>query len=145
MGLYNKLKSHKATTHDYHTLVKVTLAHIIIFNRKRAGEVERLEKSTYLHRVAETPQGEIENSLSRSERLLAKSLTLLHIRGKRNRKVPLLLTPEMVKMIDLIITKQSSFSVPNNNKFIFARPTVTHASEVAMLLATLRPILEQKT
>lgn len=52
---------------------------------------------------------------------MLKNLTLLHIRGKGGKKVPLLLTPKMVKFIDVILLNRDLFGVSNSNNYIFAK------------------------
>lgn len=115
------MKGNTANAEDFKMMTRIVLVHVITFNRKRVGEVERLEKSTYLKKIQEVPQGEIENGLSKCETLLLMNLTLLHIRGKRGKKVPLLLTPKMVKYIDVVLAKRQVFGIPRDKKYVFGR------------------------
>lgn len=46
---------------------------------------------------------------------------MVEIRGKRGRKVPMLLTPQMKKSIDLLIEKRKEVGIPDDNPYIFAR------------------------
>lgn len=49
-------------------------------------------------------------------------MDLIEITGKRNRKVPILLTQETKSAVELLITKRPS-AIPSANKFVFARAT----------------------
>lgn len=49
-------------------------------------------------------------------------ISLAYIRVKKGRKVPLLMTQTMVKLLDTIILKREEFQVPNENDYIFRRP-----------------------
>lgn len=54
---------------SYSEVAKIALAHLIIINRRRPGEVALLEVESYRNRVKSTePQGEIEEILSKSEK-----------------------------------------------------------------------------
>lgn len=48
----------------------------------------------------------------------------LEIRGKRGRKVPVLLTPEMQQSLDLLVAKRHECGVLKENGYLFARPCV---------------------
>ena len=49
-------------------------------------------------------------------------MDLIEITGKRNRNVPILLTPETKSAVELLITKRPS-TTPSANEFVFARAT----------------------
>lgn len=58
-----------------------------MLNRKRVGEVERLENGLFINGLCnDTPQGEIEAALRDHEKLLVKNLTLIEVRGKEAEK-----------------------------------------------------------
>lgn len=50
-------------------------------------------------------------------------LDLIYIRGKRGRKVPVLLTAEVTQAIECLIITRNSVGVHEDNKYIFAAPT----------------------
>jgi hypothetical protein len=83
---------------NWQNLARVTLVAIIIFNRRRAGEAERLLVSDY-ERRNKNPLGiqDIAESLSEVERLLCTTMTRIEIRGKRGRTEPMILTPQLIK------------------------------------------------
>lgn len=48
---------------------------------------------------------------------------MVEIRGKRGRKVPVILTPEVKDSIDLLNKTRKPVEIPDENPFIFARPS----------------------
>lgn len=59
----------------YMEVVKCTLAHVIVFNRRRCGEVQRLLIQDYLTKEkSNTPQGEIEVILSEKDKRRSRAL-----------------------------------------------------------------------
>ncbi|XP_039289334.1 uncharacterized protein LOC120352517 [Nilaparvata lugens] len=120
---FERLTRSDATESDYRNLGGITLTHLIVFNRKRVGEVERITKKTYLEKLHnEDNQKEIESSLSECEKLLVKTMSLVYIRGKKGRKVPLLMTPTMLKYIYTLLLRRDCFGVPSNNNYVFGNP-----------------------
>lgn len=67
---------------DREFLNQLTLAELVIFNRRRGGETQRMRIDAYLSRKEnpECPPSEVMNSLSATEKCLLKSLSL---EGKR--------------------------------------------------------------
>jgi len=87
------------------TLAMVTLVSIILFNRRRAGETEQLLLDEYNKRSTDNLSvKDIADSLSEVERVLCRTMSSVEIRGKRGRIVPIMLTPQMVTIIDLLIS-----------------------------------------
>ena len=50
-------------------------------------------------------------------------LDLVYVKGKRGRKVPILMTNEVAKAIKCLIATRSTVGIPKENKYIFAAPT----------------------
>ena len=55
--------------------------------------------------------------------LFTYRLDLVYVRGKRGRKVPVLMTGEVVQAINVLIKTRSVVGVSRENKYIFAAPT----------------------
>jgi hypothetical protein len=107
----------------WYELAEATLAKFILFNRKRSGEAERLLVETYSNRNRDTtPDTDIFNSLSASEKLMCSTLERIEIRGKFGRTVPVILPPELVGALDLLVKYRDAVNVNRNNPFLFARP-----------------------
>ncbi|KAG8176112.1 hypothetical protein JTE90_025570 [Oedothorax gibbosus] len=117
-----RLMLNKPTAEGWKQLCEVTLAQVLLFNRKRSGEVERRKIETFENRdKTAISQTEIQESLSEFERKLSQSLTLLEVRGKRGRRVPILLTDEMKVCVELLIKHRNLTGVSANNDYIFAK------------------------
>lgn len=65
---------------------------------------------------------EIMSTLSDFERQLSKRLDMVEIMGKRGRKVPVILTAEMTRSIDLLIKTRKAVGIQERNPYVFARP-----------------------
>ena len=118
------LKSLKEETSssNWKDLAKVTLAQLIIFNRRREGEVSRTPLSAYLLIDGSETHEDINLALTPLEQKLCKHFSRMTIVGKRGRKVPLLLTPIIRESLDLLVQKREECGVLNENVFLFALP-----------------------
>ncbi|XP_060599234.1 uncharacterized protein LOC132752863 [Ruditapes philippinarum] len=118
----NNIKGDKTgTLYAYTNLCKLLLSQIILFNRKRAGEVERLKKEDFLKcSVNQNVDEEIKKSLTEFEKHLCHSHLRVETRGKRGRKVAILFTQTMKANIDHLLQLQSELNI--NSKYVFIRP-----------------------
>lgn len=103
-------------------LSKVTLTQLILFNRRREGEVSRMQVETYLRRNQQEVQDDIFESLTPFEKKLCERLTRVEIRGKRGRKVPVLFPTNVKDSVELLIKTRENVGIPPTNPYIFARP-----------------------
>ncbi|XP_060875396.1 uncharacterized protein LOC132952418 [Metopolophium dirhodum] len=106
----------------YKLFCKTLLTQIILLNRRRSGEVERIQITDYLNRDKKKMQEEILKSLTEVESKLSNSFIRFEIRGKRGRGVPVLLTPDMKKSLDLMLDMRASVHIFEQNKNLFAIP-----------------------
>ncbi len=60
--------------------------------------------------------------LTKFEKKLCEHFSRVEIRGKRGRKVAVLLTPGMVESLNLLINNRVECDVHDTNIFLFARP-----------------------
>ncbi|XP_041935947.1 uncharacterized protein LOC121698170 isoform X15 [Alosa sapidissima] len=102
---YNELSSEPSKNTWVH-LTKITLTQVMMFNRRRTGEVSKMPLSTYFAPNPVDLQEDVGMALSELEKKLCQHFRRLEIRGKRGRKVPVLLTPEMQRSLDLLVAKQ---------------------------------------
>ena len=73
----------------WQTLARVTLVSIILFNRRRAGETEKLLLDEYKKRSTDNLSVKgIADSLSEVERVLCKTMSCLKIIGKHGALFP---------------------------------------------------------
>ncbi|CAH2101220.1 unnamed protein product [Euphydryas editha] len=105
-------------------LTQCTLISIQIFNRRRAGEIERLLIANYQTKqdLTEHIDKELYKKLADTTKNFAKQFVRLTIRGKRGRPVPVLLNPLAVNCIDTILAYREQANVRSNNEFIFSVP-----------------------
>jgi len=68
----------------------------------------------------ETSNKELLNSLRPIERLLMKRMDLVQVPGKRNRRVPILITPEIGRAMQLLVNTRAVCGIPPQNKYFFA-------------------------
>ena len=102
----------------YTELLQLTLAQVILFNRKRSGEAERMRLADYQTAISANvePSTEVQVSLSKFEIHLCKThMGIETSKGKRGRRVPLLLTQDMLAAVKAIVAGISS-------EFLFGRP-----------------------
>ncbi|KAF3838040.1 hypothetical protein F7725_009808 [Dissostichus mawsoni] len=120
--VHSKLSADKSPQ-TWSQLAKVTLTQVILFNRRRAGEVSKMPLSAYLSQNPSDPQEDVNIALSELEKKLCKYFRRIEIRGKRGRKVPVLLTPAMQQALDLLVGTRQECGVPKENIYLFARPS----------------------
>ncbi len=119
--LYSKLTTATAPQ-TWTELAKVTLTQVFLFNRRRAEEVSKMPLSAFLSQNPSDPQEDVNEALSDLEKRLCQHCRREEIRGKRGRKVPVLLTPAMQQSLDLLVSKRQECGVLQDNTYLFARP-----------------------
>ncbi|XP_054867654.1 uncharacterized protein LOC129349183 isoform X1 [Amphiprion ocellaris] len=102
-------------------LATVTLAEVILFNRRREGEVSKMPLNAFTLRDTSRVHSDVALGLSKFEQKLCKHFQRIEIRGKRNRKVPILLTPDMLSSMEALVAHRQTCGVPNDNPYFFAR------------------------
>lgn len=110
------------TPKNWSNLARATLCEVILFNRRRAGEVSKMSLDSYLQRDTSCVHSDVVDALSEVEKKLCMHFQRIVIRGKRDRKVPILLTPEMLTSMDLLIKNRETCGVTKENEFMFSRP-----------------------
>lgn len=108
-------------------LAKIALCQVILFNRRREGEVSKMTLNAFTLRDTSSTHPDVELALSDLEKTLCRHFQRIEIQGKRGRKVPILLTPNMVSSMELLVKTRRSCDVPDENIFMFGRPqTLSH-------------------
>lgn len=103
-------------------LAEITLIYIMIYNRKRPGELERMMKLDYNNIQGITEEDEEYQQLSAEGKHAASKYVRVEIRGKLNRVVPVLLNQRMKKSVDLILKNAKSAGVSSKNPYVFGLP-----------------------
>jgi hypothetical protein len=102
-------------------LSKFMLVRLVMFNRKRVGELSSFEISEFEKRTKGKIRADMAAGLTLTERHFANTMSRCETVGKKNRNIPMLMTEDMVKAIVLLIdTRDSIGGVPAENVFVFA-------------------------
>lgn len=105
-------------------LSKLALSRIMIFNKKRSGEIAKMKITNYTERrnwEGENSE-EIKSTLSDLEKRLMQSMTLVYIIGKAERNVPVLLTKNTKEAIDVLLLYRKHISlIQTNNENMFPK------------------------
>lgn len=102
-------------------LSKLTLASVILFNRKSSGEAQRITIDNCHQGSLATMNDDITNSLSPVEKTIISKLTRIEIRGKRGKRVPVLLRKSHINAIDLLLETRDQTQIPETNIYLFPR------------------------
>lgn len=115
---------------DYKTWLRLshlTLASIILFNRKRVGDAEDIIVEEFNRRelMNENTNELLFASLSEESKETAKQYCRMRVRGKKGYKVQVLLKANMEKQIALILSHRVNAGILPDNEFVFALPSST--------------------
>nr|CAI5860422.1 unnamed protein product [Callosobruchus analis] len=116
-----ELLKKKFSLHAWVDLCEATLASIQVFNRRRAGEAERIlieDFKSYISINKENDK-ELYESLSKQDQSLANTYVRFLIRGKLNRNVPVLLDQHLLACVELILEHRKSPKVSDINPYVF--------------------------
>ena len=105
----------------YKNLAKAVVCKIVVFNKRRGGEVSRLTLTDFTNRGKWSSQKnhEILNSFSNLEKKLANKLDLIKVSGKRGRHVPILLTLDVTEAMNVLVSQRCSANIKESNVFFF--------------------------
>nr|CAH7712402.1 unnamed protein product [Callosobruchus chinensis] len=115
-----KFQDNEDTEDTYKLLVQCTLALLILFNRRRIGDVQYLKINDYLSQRKSSFQ-DFESALSEGEKLLTKRYKRVLNGGKGSRAVVILIPEILQGFISIIIDKRNKYIPPGNN-YMFAAP-----------------------
>ncbi|XP_066920954.1 uncharacterized protein [Clytia hemisphaerica] len=120
---FDKLAADNSNISAWRSLATSTLASIILLNRRRSGEVAKMKSDQFGDHATGNLHGEVKKSLSPFEVKLCATLKRIEIRGKRGRKVPVLLTKQMTESMDILEKTREDVGVLPDNRYFFAVPT----------------------
>ncbi len=106
---------------DWKILAETLLSQIILFNRRREGEASKLLLASYASRNVKPPNEDVVKSLTKLEQELCNELTRLEIQGKRGKKVPVLLTKDMVESMNMLNESRSKVGIDKANPYVFCK------------------------
>lgn len=110
----------------WRALSELVLTRLLVFNKRRASQPAKLLLSQYINRPDwnQTANQELIDNLQPLEKVLMKRMDLIQVPGKRNRRVPILITPEVGKAMQLLANTRASCDVPMENKYFFATDSI---------------------
>ncbi|XP_070174147.1 uncharacterized protein [Littorina saxatilis] len=108
-----------------HSLCKALLSQVILFNRRRSGEVSKMKVQDFENRQLDTSD-DILHSLPSFEQALSKSLQRVEIIGKTGTIVPILLTANLVDSFETLIASRQEAGIPETNNFVFSQSCFGH-------------------
>ena len=108
---------------EWDLLNQMTLAQIVMFNRRRGGETQRMQVDSYTSQMVnkDCPQ-EVYEALSATERILVNTMVRVEIRGKMGRTVPVLLTEKSQSCLEVLFKWRNEAGVAKDNVYVFAKP-----------------------
>lgn len=119
-----KLQQNTRDTIAYIILLETVYCRLLLLNRRRPGELQRLFLKTYLNAsLHKNSQGyqEFSEVISETEKLLMQSFKRIVIRGKRGRGVPVLISKDVQEHLDIILKCRDDISHKANN-YLFGNP-----------------------
>lgn len=119
---FNELSA-KFSFQNWFKLAELTMASIIIFNRRRTGEVQNILSVDFTNRESINENTELFKSLSEQSKQIARRYSRMKIRGKKARTVAVLLTTEIDQCIQLLVQHRKNAKIAEHNHYLFALPT----------------------
>ena len=111
----------EARSHSWHELCELALTRVIIFNKRRAGEVSKMTLEAYQNRAKwhAASSTEFRAVLSSLETKLVDHMELIKITGKKGSSAPVLLTNDMVTAIDTVTKLRQQIGIDIENPYIY--------------------------
>lgn len=121
---YDTLKKDDFNYSSWKKLLEATLISVQLFNRRRAGEIERLKLVHFeaIENINEETCPDIYTTLNEEAKIFVNRYSRILLRGKRNRTVPVLLDGEMRDCVKLILKYRKNAKVSSQNPYVFALP-----------------------
>ncbi|XP_066596013.1 uncharacterized protein [Prorops nasuta] len=120
---YSSLKE-KFSYNDWKNLAEFTLISVQLFNRRRAGEMERcyIEDFNNFETANEKTFGDSFKKMSEEQKKTALRYMRFIIRGKLGKTVSVLLTRDAFKYIKILLQYRQSAKVHPKNPYLFGVP-----------------------
>lgn len=117
--------SAKFSIQNWVKLSQLTIASIIVFNRRRVGETQNILVSDFKGRESmdETSNEELFAALSEESKKLAKRFTRMKVRGKKGSNVNVLLKSHIEDCIELMLNHHAKVGISSQNPYLFALPS----------------------
>lgn len=120
---FEKLKNKEGIKINYKILAECTLCLVLVFNRKRIGEVQFLDIKSYEKEESTVNQEEFLKCLTEFEKKMSSCFRRIVVFGKGSKPVAILLTKLMISYIDLLLKiRKETDIVCKSNNYVFANP-----------------------
>lgn len=120
---YNALNNQINIRMNYKALAECVLAHTIMFNRKRVGDVQYLKIETYNKETSNVNSEAFSESLTMLEKIISSRFKRIVTGGKGSKPVPVLFARRIQKYINsLLQIRETTNIVPKSNPYLFANP-----------------------
>lgn len=108
------------------TLAETTMLSIIIFNRRRTGDIQNVLVAYFKKRehINEKSCGALFSSLNKSSKRVALQYSRMKIRAKKDSTVHVLLKPHVIDCIELLLTHRPDVGISKDNEYLFALPSL---------------------
>ena len=103
-------------------LSEVVLLYLIVYNRRRRGEMQFISMTDFENPTKLTETDELYKELSQMEKERANNYVRLVIRGKLNRPVPVLVDRETMSSMLLLKSYRKEDGITDKNPYFFAVP-----------------------
>lgn len=115
------LQSNTSDCNSYNILMETIFCRVILLNRKRPGELQRLLLDTYKNSEIGNNKNyeEFSDAVSPTEKILMKKFKRIVIRGKRDRGVPVLFAPDVQEHIKILLNAREN-CIGKNNIYFFS-------------------------
>ena len=108
------------------SLNELTLTQVMLFNRRRQGEMSKMSVDDFNSRCLPESMDYISDSLSDFEKELCRKFKRVEIVGKKGRTVPVLLTKEMEESMTLLLSSREKVGVSVENAYMFPSNSEGH-------------------
>ena len=119
--LTEKLKKQPQKQH-WRALAEIVLTRLLVFNKRRASEPAKVELSQYVNRPKWKMHSnrELVDNLQPLEQKLMDRMDLIQVPGKRNKKVPILIMPEVSLAMQVLVDTRDCCGISPRNRYFFA-------------------------
>lgn len=105
----------------YNTLMETIFCRVLLLNRRRTGELQRLPLHIYEQDQNSQKYEEFADVVTPSEKILMQTLKRVVIRGKRGRGVPVLFSNDVQMHISIPLQYRKNI-LQKNNMYLFGKP-----------------------
>ncbi|KAF5275326.1 hypothetical protein FQR65_LT16723 [Abscondita terminalis] len=120
----NLLRTNEKDENAYRLLMETVFCRLLLLNRKRVGELERMQLHVYEKASVHHSSEEFENTITPTEKILLTKFKRVVTRGKRGRGVPVLFSLDIQEHVKLLLDLRINFVT--NNTYLFPKIGTTN-------------------